>query len=243
MAALGTGRAALLVGLMTVTLAACGQAPADSARAPSAPPAAQPTASVARVAVTDTAPVPDDVGPVVRSTGASLTQVVERSRWPLDKNQIVEILWEDLLPPGAEEAYIAQMEAHMQSLYDLDRPIIEGGAGDDMIQFGTFDTVPELADRRIRIPGYAVPFDFSRNAEIKEFLLVPYFGACIHSPPPPPNQMIYVRMNRAFRLGDLAQAVWVEGTLRTAAAYNDLGNTAYTLEATKFERYPMPGGR
>jgi hypothetical protein len=187
--------------------------------------------------------VPDDVGPVVRSTGASLTQVVERSRWPLDKNQIVEILWEDLLPPGAEEAYIAQMEAHMQSLYDLDRPIIEGGAGDDMIQFGTFDTVPELADRRIRIPGYAVPFDFSRNAEIKEFLLVPYFGACIHSPPPPPNQMIYVRMNRAFRLGDLAQAVWVEGTLRTAAAYNDLGNTAYTLEATKFERYPMPGGR
>lgn len=159
--------------------------------------------------------------------------------WPTDPNVVVEILWEELMPPGSMEAYAAQFEAHMASLYDLNAPIEEGGAGDEMVQLGTFDTVPELDGKLIKMPGYAVPFDFSKNAEVKEFLLVPYFGACIHSPPPPPNQTVFVKLAKPVKLKDLSQAVWVEGIMRTASQYNDLGNTAYTLEARSMVPYDL----
>jgi hypothetical protein len=47
-------------------------------------------------------------------------------------------------------------------------------------------TNPAVEGMKARLPGYVVPLD-TQPAGIKEFLLVPYFGACIHSPPPPAN--------------------------------------------------------
>jgi hypothetical protein len=74
------------------------------------------------------------------------------------------------------------------------------------------DTLRFLETRRVRLPGFIVPLeDFQDRA--KEFLLVPYFGACVHLPPPPPNQMIYVTMNRETTIS-WWNPVWIEGTLQ-----------------------------
>jgi hypothetical protein len=72
--------------------------------------------------------------------------------------------------------------------------------------------VTELDGKRVRIGGYVVPLDFEA-ATIKEFLLVPFVGACIHVPPPPPNQIIYVKTAKGFDVAGSFDPVYVTGTL------------------------------
>lgn len=96
--------------------------------------------------------------------------------------------------------------------------------------------IPELDGQRVKIPGFVVPLDFEGKG-LREFLLVPYFGACIHVPPPPANQVVYVKTAKSHELGELYDPVWVTGTLRTQAHLNDVGNAGYTLEAVAIEPY------
>lgn len=147
-----------------------------------------------------------------------------------------EIGWEELLPEGEEERLAQLYQQQMAMLYS-GGPIAEGSAADQMIQIGTFNTVPELNETKVRIPGYTVPFEFGANAEIKEFLLVPYYGACLHAPPPPPNQTVFVITDEPVRLRDLAQAVWIEGTLFTQTQESELADAAYTIRVDRIEKY------
>ena len=147
-----------------------------------------------------------------------------------------EIGWEELLPEGEEERLAQLYQQQMAMLYS-GGPIAEGSAADQMIQIGTFNTVPELNEIKVRIPGYTVPFEFGANAEIKEFLLVPYYGACLHAPPPPPNQTVFVIAEDPIRLRDLAQAVWIEGTLFTQTQESELADAAYTIRVDRVETY------
>ena len=147
-----------------------------------------------------------------------------------------EIGWEELLPEGEEER-LAQLYQQQMALLYSGGPIAEGSAADQMIQIGTFNTVPELNETKVRIPGYTVPFEFGANAEIKEFLLVPYYGACLHAPPPPPNQTVFVIAEESVRLRDLAQAVWIEGTLFTQTQESELADAAYTIRVDRIEKY------
>ena len=73
--------------------------------------------------------------------------------------------------------------------------------------------VDDLDGKRVRIPGYALPLEFSGQG-VKEFLLVPFVGACIHVPPPPPNQIVLARVDTPFTIVDLYTPVWITGTLR-----------------------------
>lgn len=152
---------------------------------------------------------------------------------PKDKNEIIELGWDDLLPPGEAERMAMQIQTQMQSLFN----VAEGSAGDVATQFGTHNTVDILQGHKIRIPGYTVPFEFAKNAKIKEFLLVPYYGACLHAPPPPPNQTIYVTTDKPIKLKDLQQAVWVEGYVEISSVYTDLAESAYTIRLTNIEIY------
>ena len=74
-------------------------------------------------------------------------------------------------------------------------------------------TRPEVLGKKVRIPGYLLPLDVKDGA-ITEFLLVPTIGACIHTPPPPPNQMVYVRYKEGFANASLYTPVWISGELR-----------------------------
>lgn len=148
---------------------------------------------------------------------------------PLDKDGYEEIVWEDLMPEGEEERLQEMYAIQMQELANGGGLVQEGSAADQAVQIGTFNVVDDLDGVKIKLPGYTVPFDFSPNAEITEFLLVPYYGACLHAPPPPPNQTIYVKASKPMKIGELDRAVWVRGTLKTEQQSSDLADTAYTL--------------
>lgn len=76
---------------------------------------------------------------------------------------------------------------------------------------------------------------------IDEFFLVPYFGACIHVPPPPPNQIVYVKMRAGAGLRSIEDAQWVTGILRVAVKTSALGAATYTLEGERMEPYRDEG--
>ena len=147
-----------------------------------------------------------------------------------------EIGWEELMPEGEQERLAQLYQQQMAMLYS-GGPIAEGSAGDQMIQIGTFNTVKELNEVKVRIPGYTVPFEFGANAEITEFLLVPYYGACLHAPPPPPNQTVFVMTDEPIRLRELDQAVWIEGTMYTQTQESELADAAYTIRVDRVEKY------
>ena len=172
--------------------------------------------------------------------------------WGVEEGGAVPILWEDLMPEGSEEELIRQYEefyAMLEKRYAAETTLLsqadpyggiaEGSDLDFMPQLGTFDVVDELNGQRVRIPGYVVPFDFSTNARHEEFLFVPYMGACIHSPPPPPNQLILARADPTIRVDDIWAPYWLEGTLHTESTENELGDTAYTMTMDELEPYMM----
>ncbi len=103
-------------------------------------------------------------------------------------------------------------------------------------------TNPALDGRAVKLPGYVVPIEETREG-LKEFLLVPYFGACIHSPPPPANQIVHVVSPRPVKGFSTMDTVWVSGTLSLARQESAMGVSGYRLAATAVVRYAPPARR
>ena len=105
-------------------------------------------------------------------------------------------------------------------------------------------TNTELDGQIVRIPGYALPLEH-KDMGVTELLLVPYVGACIHVPPPPANQIVYVTMEDAYMSTDLFEPVWITGRMIIKATNQLLTyvdgtagiDTAYTLKGKKIEPY------
>jgi hypothetical protein len=93
-----------------------------------------------------------------------------------------------------------------------------------------------LEGQSVRLPGFVVPLEESREG-LKEFLLVPYFGACIHSPPPPANQIVHVLPRTPARDVRSMDAVWISGTLRQVKTDSYMGVSSYRMEALRVEPY------
>lgn len=98
------------------------------------------------------------------------------------------------------------------------------------------NTRPELNNSYVKIPGFVIPLEGDENT-ITEFLLVPYFGACIHVPPPPPNQIIYVKFPKGAPVQQLWDVVYVVGKLETQVLDHELAQTGYTLQGDMIEEY------
>ena len=94
--------------------------------------------------------------------------------------------------------------------------------------------VTELDGKHVRIGGYVVPLDFE-STTVKEFLLVPFVGACIHVPPPPANQIIYVKADKGFEVGGVFDPVTVTGTIKTETAFTGLADAGYSIDADSVE--------
>ena len=209
---------------------ACGEA--------SAPPAEAETTTTSKSAPTEPE-VGDKIGESEAEQAAADSSLAAAAAEALRKEEeikargVTTIGWEDLMPEGEEERLQKMYAAQMASLYS----IAEGSAADTAVQIGSFNTVDTYDGRKVRIPGYTVPFSYDAKAEITEFLLVPYYGACIHAPPPPPNQTLFIRTDTPILLKDLPQAVWVEGTLHAEKQESDLADAAYIIDLTQVEKY------
>ena len=110
------------------------------------------------------------------------------------------------------------------------------------------ESIRELMGKSVKIPGFAVPLEGDDGFEyVKEFLLVPTFGACIHVPPPPPNQVIHVILDKPVYFEKLMYAVWVSGIVEIGEYFiegsSDFGQktydteTSYLLRGLKVEEY------
>lgn len=149
-----------------------------------------------------------------------------------------DLEWEELMPEGWDP--LAELDAlttgdDVQDLSDNSVRAIElFNAYQEAVR--SAPVVSELDGQKVRLPGFVVPLDFE-GTETSEFLLVPYFGACIHVPPPPSNQIVYVKTVAGYPLQELFDPVWVTGEIRTDAHLNEVGDAGYTLQATIIEPY------
>jgi len=100
--------------------------------------------------------------------------------------------------------------------------------------------VPEMNGLSVKIPGFIVPVEMDKQSRITEFFLVPYFGACIHVPPPPPNQIVYVKANKPLEMDIMYEPVWVTGLLKIEKKENDVATAMYSLNALKVDVYSEP---
>ncbi len=99
---------------------------------------------------------------------------------------------------------------------------------------------PALDGKPVRIPGFVVPLEEGKDG-MTEFLLVPYFGACIHSPPPPANQIIHVLPKEAAKGLRSMDAVWISGTIERQKGDTYMGASSYRMQALRVEPYSEPG--
>jgi hypothetical protein len=137
----------------------------------------------------------------------------------------IALEWAQLIPPGEAPADPRALARGVVPHGGLDP------AGLENSQPGSGGVVRRYDGRRVRIVGYVVPLDYD-GTKVMIFLLVPYFGACIHVPPPPPNQIVYVLANEGIDLGgDLSVPVRVTGTLTTLETVTEFAEVSYEVRA------------
>ncbi len=164
----------------------------------------------------------------------------------LNPNEFLEVEWIELMPKDDLEAllnppdYLAEIE--------------DGGAedqlGDKLRSAPSSDTedryqqalvstriVEEMDGQAIRIPGFIVPLEFSSEQVTTQFFLVPFFGACLHLPPPPPNQIVFVDAPEGIKLESLYQPYWISGMLEVSLTENDVAKAAYAMTMQYAEIY------
>ena len=94
-----------------------------------------------------------------------------------------------------------------------------------------------VVGRGVKVPGYMVPLE-DWAGEVSEFLLVPYVGACVHTPPPPPNQLVYVRMENGQRVPvSVWNPVWIDGTLTVEKTTNRYGSVSFKMAGISITPY------
>ena len=144
--------------------------------------------------------------------------------------------WLDLMPKSD------QMALEQMPEIDHDSPEAQGtftdkgglkqSKGLPAVMYST-KTVASMNGKHIRLGGYPVPLESDAKGRSTLFFLVPYPGACIHVPPPPPNQLVLVRYPKGLKLDDIYTPLWVMGTLKVEKVSNDLADAAYALDASK----------
>jgi hypothetical protein len=142
---------------------------------------------------------------------------------------VLELDWDELLPKDARSRFAAGPPPPVHDYLG------EGGLAAQQIM--DFSVNKELDGQSVKLPGFIVPLDIGKDGLVAEFFLVPYFGACIHVPPPPPNQIVYVRMNKGIALESIYDAYWITGRMKLQNKTTRLGAAAYHLAGDKVEIY------
>lgn len=142
------------------------------------------------------------------------------------KDDVTRLTWDDLAP--------------------ADGLLMDNSAGFNFASRGSLPTgffqpfasylTTDYNGSRVRLDGFMLPLEFDSSG-VTSFLLVPYVGACIHVPPPPPNQLVFVRTDSPYESNDLFAAISVTGILNTESVSTDFADTGYTLQADMIDMY------
>ena len=152
---------------------------------------------------------------------------------PPKPGRILDLDWKELLPEGERSHFTAVAPPPVHDY--------RGEGGPPAVQEQDFNVNKSLEGATVRLPGFIVPLEAVKgdgaNKGVSEFLLVPYFGSCIHVPPPPPNQIVYVHANKHNAIESIYDAYWITGKLHLQTKTTRLASTAYELSADKIEVY------
>ena len=150
---------------------------------------------------------------------------------PMDPD-VRSVTWDDLTPPLTAEQKAAAAELNMRIDQMTDAQISRAL---ELVGSGGGKVIKELDGEKISIKGYLLPLDYE-STDAKTFVLVPFIGACVHVPAPPPNQVIFVEYEEGLAMTALEENMWtpfrVTGTLRTAPAMTDLAEVGYQMTAS-----------
>jgi len=173
----------------------------------------------------------------------SVAEATTASKDAAKTSAVQTLEWVDLLPPED----LAKMEALPEISHEggegpsnglkqqMDGNDPSSQAWAEVLQ--SANVRGELNGKRVKIPGFIVPIEYDEAQNISAFFLVPYFGACIHVPPPPPNQIIFVTNAKGLKADMIYNPFWIEGTLTTDMMSHDLANSAYSLKADIISEY------
>lgn len=147
-----------------------------------------------------------------------------------------EIDWEELIPDGWRKQVILELTRMRRYANAVDGdPKAEAAYAKLKKTWDAAPVVKSMIGQKVRIPGYVVPLDAERM-QSSDFLIVPYFGACVHSPPPPANQIILIVPPQGTRTRTM-DAIWVEGILGEERTFSEAGTSAYVIKADKVTPY------
>ncbi|MCX4028703.1 DUF3299 domain-containing protein [Endozoicomonas sp. SM1973] len=155
----------------------------------------------------------------------------------LTQADVKTLQWEDLVPEDMRKAFLEEqapkdINALAEALTKQAKEKTKGTA--------SAPVVVALDKKEVKLPGYIVPLDMKDDGSITEFLLVPYFGACVHVPPPPPNQVVHVIHEKGLNPDALYDPFWVTGTLSITGIETELAQAGYTMKAKQVELYTEP---
>ena len=149
--------------------------------------------------------------------------------------ELRELTWSEMIPPDA-----AVQEAPGAPLHDLSKladTLSAELAPAATQQSPAAPVVKALNGQLVKLPGYIVPLDVTDDGKVTEFLLVPFFGACIHVPPPPSNQIVLVKYSKGVELDALYEPFWIQGPLMAESSSSELAEAGYQMLADDVYAY------
>ncbi|MCW8944751.1 MAG: DUF3299 domain-containing protein [Sedimenticola sp.] len=151
-----------------------------------------------------------------------------------------ELEWAELIPEGYNPDELLEQYQEKYNIYELpdDDPRVNELQKKLDEVWKSSPVNAALNGKIVRLPGFIVPLE-TDGQHASQFLLVPYYGACIHVPPPPANQTVHVTMQdtKSAEIRKLFDTVWVTGVINTEKLSTDMADAGYTIHATKVEPY------
>lgn len=153
--------------------------------------------------------------------------------------EITEIEWPDLIP----DDFVQPVNPFISMTQDEIDVLLDGSEESEARlnklrdEFNYAPVVDELDGKRVMIAAYITPLEFDGQTKMSEFLLVPYVGACMHTPPPPANQVVHANSKEAIELTSIYDPVWAIGTIRTETVKSDLAESGYHLQVEEVLPY------
>jgi hypothetical protein len=142
--------------------------------------------------------------------------------------------WEQLIPAGWDP-YKDLKALNLNALNDND-PRADEALKKMRKMWDNAPINPLILGQSVRLPGYMVPLEDLPEGT-KEFLLVPYLGACVHSPPPPANQIVHVVLDKPTKRFRMMDSLWVTGPLSATQTDTHMGVSSYRIDAKMVAPY------
>lgn len=138
---------------------------------------------------------------------------------------VIALEWRDLLPendtslPGNLQGILPHDESSMAARQPPSTGIRSDWTG-----------------KIVELSGFIVPLDHDGTA-VTAFILVPFVGACVHVPPPPANQLVFVTTGTPYESSGMFEPVTVTGMFGTASRSTQLAEIGYALSAENIRSF------